>query len=65
MTYNVLAKLIIHELDFLRYYGYRKHRELLTIEIDLYGEMDSIGYCKRVIPLDKRCPAGMLTSEKN
>lgn len=61
MTHEELYKLVNHELDFLRYYAYRATREILNINSNLYDVMISIGYTKRVIPLDRRCPAGMIT----
>lgn len=50
-----LVKLVNQEIEWLCYYGYREDRMKLTINSDIYKELRSIGYTKRVVPLDKRC----------
>ena len=52
------------EIDWVRYYGYRPDRESLTIDSDLYNEIRSIGYTKRVIPLIRRCSPTTITSDQ-
>lgn len=55
MNKEELLQLIDHEIGWLRYYGFREDREKLTEESDIYKEVRSIGYTKRIIDLDKRC----------
>ena len=62
MNYEELDKLVDQELQWLRYYATAETRQKLNINSDLYTELKSIGYTKRVIPLDRRCPAVMLTA---
>lgn len=60
MTYSELLPFVRHEIEFLRYYCFRGSKIKLTVECELYAVMESIGYCKKNIPLDKRCPGTML-----
>ena len=55
MNKEELLKLIDHEISWLKYYGLREDRIKLTEESDIYKDVRSIGYTKRVIDLDKRC----------
>ena len=53
-----------HEIEWLKYYALRAYREKLTVDSDFYEELVSIGYTKRVIPLDRRCAAAFITSSE-
>lgn len=62
MTETELLKLIDHEIQWLNYYGLREDREILNVDSDIYRDVRSIGYTKRVIPLINRCSPGLITS---
>jgi len=62
MTINELEKLIDHEIQWLVYYGLKEDRLQLNIESNIYKDLRSIGYTKRLIPLIERCSPGLLTS---
>jgi len=64
ITIQELKKLVKHELDWLKYYGLRETRQKLTVDSEICDEIVSIGYTKRVIPLDQRCAAGIITSDE-
>lgn len=64
MTIELLNQLIDHEFQWLYYYGLREDREKLTIDSDIYKEVRSIGYTKRVVKLEIRCSPGLITSDK-
>lgn len=64
MTQKEYDRAIDHEISWLRYYALRSTRELLNKESNLYRDLVSIGYTKRVIPLWLRCPYCVLTSNK-
>lgn len=64
MTEKELNKLIDHEIQWLAYYANRESRGKLTEESNIYKDLVSIGYTKKVIPLDKRCSCGVLTSNE-
>jgi hypothetical protein len=59
-TKDDLEKWINHELSFLRYYGWREDREALTNDSDIYRDVRSIGYTKRVISLSTRCSPAII-----
>jgi hypothetical protein len=61
MTEIEFNKLIEHEINWLSYYGLREDREKLNIDSDIYKDVRSIGYTKRVIPLMDRCSPGLIT----
>jgi len=63
MTEMEFNKLIDHEVQWLSYYGLREDREKLNIDSDIYRDVRSIGYTKRVIPLMERCSPGLITSD--
>mgnify|MGYP003405218616 CR=1 FL=1 len=64
MTIEQLTKLVDHEVQWLKYYGFYKTRKKLTIESNIYEDLESIGYTKRVIPLELRClPCTITASE--
>lgn len=50
-----LKKEIDLEIQWLRYYGLREDRKRLDLTKNIYEQIRSIGYTKRVIPLDLRC----------
>ncbi len=55
MNKETLLQYIDHEISWLKYYGLREDRLKLTATSDIYKEVRSIGYTKRVVPLDIRC----------
>lgn len=55
MNKEKLLQLIDHEISWLKYYGLREDRIKLTEQSDIYKEVRSIGYTKRVVDLDRRC----------
>lgn len=55
-------KAVEQEISWLRYYANKDTRELLNTESNLYNDLISIGYTKRVTPLWLRCPCFNLTS---
>lgn len=66
MTKEQLKKYVEQEAHWLQYYVIRASKDLLTkLDENFYETVNSIGYTKRVIPLDRRCPATMLTSPNN
>lgn len=65
MTIQELNKLVDHELQWLKYYALEEYRKKLTVDSNIYEDLKSIGYTKRVIPLDQRCAAGSITSKTN
>jgi len=62
MTQKEYDRAIDHEISWLRYYALRSTRELLNNESNLYKDLVSIGYTKKVIPLWLRCPYCIVTS---
>jgi len=63
MTEELLHRLIEHETNWLNYYGLRTDREKLNEESNIYRDIRSIGYTKRVIELSLRCSPGLITSD--
>lgn len=63
MTIEELEKYIDIELQWLRYYSLEKTREKLNENSDIYSDLKSIGYTKRVVPLYSRCSPCTLTSD--
>ena len=61
MNYEDLLKYVEHELQWLRYYANSDTRKSLTVDSNIYEHLVSIGYTKRVIPLDRRCSPCTLT----
>lgn len=64
MTQDLFEKLLDHEIQWLSYYGLREDREKLNENSDIYKDVRSIGYTKRVIPLMDRCSPGLITHDK-
>lgn len=62
MTQKEYDRAVEHEISWLKYYGLRSSRELLNKESNLYKDLVSIGYTKKVIPLWLRCPYCIVTS---
>jgi hypothetical protein len=62
MTQKEYDRAIDHEISWLKYYALRSTRELLNKESNLYKDLVSIGYTKKVIPLWLRCPYCIITS---
>lgn len=62
MNKQELNKLVDHEIQWLAYYGERNSRANLTVNSELYKDLVSIGYTKKIIPLDRRCLCDVLTS---
>jgi len=54
-------KAVNQEIEWLSFYAMRDSRMLLTEESDIYAELNSIGYAKVPTPLDRRCPACIIT----
>ena len=50
-----LKKEVDLEIQWLKYYGLREDREKLDLSKSIYEQVRSIGYTKRVVPLDLRC----------
>jgi hypothetical protein len=65
MTIEELDKYIDHELQWLRYYANSDTRKELTESSNLYKDLASIGYAKRVMPLFYRCTPCSITSVTN
>jgi len=66
VTKEELRKLVDHEAQWLKYYALAESRaELHFKDILFYDRMKSIGYTKRVTPLDRRCMAAVITSDNN
>ena len=65
MTEELLYKLIDHEIQWLNYYGLREDREKLNEKSNIYSDVRSIGYTKRVIELTLRWSPGLITSDKS
>ena len=61
MTESEFKIAIEQEISWLRYYALK--RDELTQSSNLYDDLISIGYTKRVIPLWNRCPKFIVTSE--
>jgi hypothetical protein len=55
MTIEELNKLVDLEIQWLRYYGHEESRNKLNEKSNLYEDLVSIGYTKRVMKLDLRC----------
>lgn len=62
MTIEQLNKLVDHEIQWLRYYAREDHRQKLTEDSNIYIDLVSIGYTKRVVPLTLRCLPCTITS---
>lgn len=66
MTKEELKRLVEHETQWLKYYMHFESKKTLHFNDHLfYDRVKSIGYTKRVVPLDRRCTAAILTSPKD
>ena len=55
-----LKREVEHEIQWLHYYGYKPDRVKLDLSKGgIYEQIQSIGYTKRVVPLDLRCIGGL------
>ena len=64
MELNELCKLIDIEIQWLHYYAHVESREQLNESSDIYNDLVSIGYTKRVMPLEMRCCPCVITSDE-
>lgn len=64
MTIEELNKLVDLEIQWLYYYGSKESKNKLNENSNIYNDLISIGYTKRVIKLDLRCCPCIITSEK-
>jgi hypothetical protein len=64
MNIEELEKYVDLEIQWLNYYANRETREKLTEHSDIYNDLISIGYTKRVIKLDLRCCPCTITSDE-
>lgn len=64
MTEELLHKLIDHEIQWLNYYGLKEDRLKLNEKSNIYTDVRSIGYTKRVVELTFRCSPGLITSDE-
>jgi hypothetical protein len=64
MKIEELEKLIDQEIQWLRYYGHIDSRQALNEKSEIYRDLISIGYTKRIIPLDRRCCPCIITSDE-
>ena len=61
-----LRKFVEHEAQWLKYYSNAESKNSLHFkDFNFYARLAPIGYTKRVIPLDKRCMAVVITSPNN
>ena len=64
MNKEDLRKLVDHEIQWIKYYAHERSKHPLHLNDHLvYDRLVSIGYTKRVLSLDRRCPATILTSQ--
>lgn len=64
MNIEELKKLVELELQWLHYYAHSDSRNKLNENSNIYNDLISIGYTKRVISLDKRCCPCIITSDE-
>lgn len=65
MTKEDLIKYAEQEVSWLHYYGHRETRKIDAYDdAEFYERLVSIGYAKRNTPLDLRCAAAYITSQK-
>jgi hypothetical protein len=64
MKIEELNKLVELELQWLKYYAYVDSRNSLNENSNLYEDLISIGYTKRVVKLDRRCVPCIITSDE-
>ena len=65
MTEQELDRAAEQETSWLQYYGHDIARRADSYnDVNFYDRINSIGYCKKVIPLWMRCPKYYITSDK-
>lgn len=64
MKEEELNKLVDLEIQWLRYYSHRDSKKNLNENSNIYDELKSIGYTKRVVKLDLRCCPCIITSNE-
>jgi hypothetical protein len=64
MTIEELNKLVDLEIQWLYYYAHIDSRNNLNENSNLYTDLVSIGYTKKVVPLFSRCVPCIITSEE-
>jgi hypothetical protein len=64
MNREELEKYIELEIQWLNYYANEESRKKLNENSDIYKDLKSIGYTKRVIKLDLRCCPCTITSDE-
>ena len=64
MTLEELNKLIDIEIQWLYYYSSKESKEKLNENSNIYDDLVSIGYTKRVVKLDLRCVPCIITSDE-
>lgn len=64
MTIEELKKLVDLELQWLRYYVREDSRMKINEDTEIYRDLVSIGYTKRVVKLDRRCSPCVITSDE-
>ena len=64
MNIEELEKYVDLEIQWLNYYANKETREKLTEHSNIYNDLISIGYTKRVIKLDLRCCPCTITSDE-
>ena len=64
MKIEELKKLVDLEVQWLRYYSREDSRMRFNENSDIYTDLVSIGYTKRVVRLDLRCCPCVLTSDE-
>ncbi len=64
MTIEELNKLVDLELQWLRYYVWKPSRMKINEDTEIYTDLISIGYTKRVVKLDLRCSPCVITSDE-
>lgn len=65
MTVEELKKLVLHELEWLKYYAREDTRQKLDNNTSIYNQLVSIGYAKRVFSLSYRCAAASIKIEND
>ena len=64
MNIEELKKLIDIEIQWLYYYSLAESRRRLNEHSNIYNDLVSIGYTKRVMKLDLRCCPCIITSDE-
>ena len=64
MNIEELEKLIDIEIQWLYYYGLAESRKKLNENSNIYNDLVSIGYTKRIMKLDLRCCPCIITSDE-